>query len=99
MQAAHIVPHNVNGKDDLMNGIALCRLHHWAFDVGWFGIEDNFSITLSRNWKALPENFGKFTGVEILPHNSSKHLMLPKEPNVYPHAAALTWHRSNVLSQ
>ncbi len=36
VEAAHIVPHRANGKDDILNGLALCRLHHWAFDAGWF---------------------------------------------------------------
>ena len=36
VEAAHIVPHRMNGKDDIWNAMALCHLHHWAFDVGWF---------------------------------------------------------------
>ncbi len=34
VEAAHIVPHSKKGKDDIMNGLSLCHLHHWAFDAG-----------------------------------------------------------------
>ena len=45
VEAAHIVPKREKGKDDLWNGLALCHLHHWAFDVGlhyWMIIIFNF---------------------------------------------------------
>ena len=51
VEAAHIVPRSSNGKDDILNGIALCHLHHWAFDVGWFTLEDNFTILASKRIK------------------------------------------------
>lgn len=47
VEAAHIVPHSSMGKDDIWNGLALCRLHHWAFDVGWFTLQDDFKILVS----------------------------------------------------
>lgn len=34
VEAAHIYPRSENGRDDVRNGLALCRLHHWAFDTG-----------------------------------------------------------------
>jgi len=46
VEAAHIVPHGSLGRDDLFNGIALCRFHHWAFDVGWFALLDNYKISV-----------------------------------------------------
>jgi hypothetical protein len=36
VEAAHIVPHSSSGRDDIFNGMAMCHLHHWAFDAGWF---------------------------------------------------------------
>lgn len=38
-QAAHIYPVEKNGKDDVRNGLALCRLHHWAFDGALLGVD------------------------------------------------------------
>jgi len=43
-EAAHIVPYSALGKDDIWNGITLCRTHHWAFDAGWLSLLDDFSI-------------------------------------------------------
>ncbi len=40
VEAAHIVPHSSLGRDDIWNGLALCHLHHWAFDVGWLTLLD-----------------------------------------------------------
>jgi putative restriction endonuclease len=44
VQGAHIYPKALDGKDDLRNGICLCRLHHWAFDTGWFWLTDDCKI-------------------------------------------------------
>lgn len=44
VEGAHIVPHRFFGKDDIWNGIALCRFHHWSFDVGWFALRHDFTI-------------------------------------------------------
>jgi hypothetical protein len=59
VEAAHIVPHNLNGRDDILNGMALCRLHHWAFDVGWFTLEDNYCVLPSKRIQALAIDVGK----------------------------------------
>ena len=72
VEAAHIVPHRASGKDDILNGIALCRLHHWAFDVGWFTLEDNFKITASRKIKELSAGFGRLGDYMILFGNYQK---------------------------
>lgn len=44
VEAAHIYPKEKNGKDDVRNGIALCQLHHWAFDSGWLSLTDDYEI-------------------------------------------------------
>ncbi len=95
-QAAHIVPHSANGKDDILNGMSLCRLHHWAFDTGWFSLENDYSVILSNRWDALPQNFGRMGNMPIL-HEKSR-IILPGDSNAYPHPAALDWHRNNVFT-
>lgn len=44
VEAAHILPKSEDGPDDLRNGLALCKLHHWAFDTGWIGISDDLEV-------------------------------------------------------
>ena len=38
IDAAHVHWRLLRGPDDAENGIALCKLHHWAFDKGILGI-------------------------------------------------------------
>ena len=54
VEAAHIVPHGSFGRDDLFNGIALCRFHHWAFDVGWFTLLDDYKVLVSSKLSQFP---------------------------------------------
>ncbi|MBI2759172.1 MAG: HNH endonuclease [Chloroflexi bacterium] len=99
VEAAHIVPHRANGKDDILNGIALCRLHHWAFDVGWFTLEDNFKILTSRKIQDLPADLGRLGNYEFMRQLSKENpaISLPKEKDIYPHPNAIKWHRENIF--
>jgi len=46
VEAAHIYPRSENGVDDLRNGIALCKFHHWAFDSGWATLNTSHEIEI-----------------------------------------------------
>jgi putative restriction endonuclease len=97
VEAAHIVPHGSKGKDDIWNGLALCRLHHWAFDVGWFTLADDFSVQVSSKINSLPSDFGRlgeYYFIRILPNKNSK-IFLPNRTEIYPHHNAIIWHREN----
>lgn len=97
VEAAHIVPHSEKGKDDIMNGIALCRLHHWAFDFGWFTVENDFTIRVSSKINSLPSDYGKMNDYDFIRISSSQKakINLPKRKDIYPHVSAITWHREN----
>lgn len=99
VEAAHIVPHRFMGKDDIWNGLALCRLHHWAFDVGWFTLLDNFKIQVSSGVHSLPSNFGKIENYDFLKAISTNKsgILLPSEVEYYPHHKAIQWHRQNIF--
>lgn len=99
VEAAHIVPHGSQGRDDIWNGLALCHLHHWAFDVGWFTLQDNYTITVSPKVHFLPSKFGRFGDYEFIREMSSNstRLLLPRRSNLHPHINALRWHRQNVF--
>jgi hypothetical protein len=98
VEAVHIVPHSKNGKDDLLNGLALCRLHHWAFDVGWFTLEDNYEILASRKIKDLSTDLGKLGNYDFIRQLSKADLKisLPREQDIQPHPTAIKWHRENI---
>ncbi|OHB70894.1 MAG: hypothetical protein A2W17_09175 [Planctomycetes bacterium RBG_16_41_13] len=97
VEAAHIVPHSQKGKDDVLNGLSLCHLHHWAFDAGWFTFQNDFRITVSQKINSLPSDFGKmgdYDFIRVFSNNNSK-MFLPKRKELYPHQDAINWHREN----
>lgn len=101
VEAAHIVPHSFNGKDDIWNGIALCRLHHWAFDAGLFGILDDFSIIGSNKMRELSSDLGRMGSYDFMNEllNGNLRLSLPENINNYPHPNSLEWHRENIFKE
>ena len=88
------------GKDDIWNGLALCHLHHWAFDVGWFTLLDNYSVQISSKIQFLPSDFGKFGGTNFLRDfiSNDTAIFLPQEKVFYPHKSSLHWHRLNIFN-
>lgn len=101
VDAAHIVPNRSLGRDDVCNGIALCHLHHWAFDVGWFTLLDNYRIQVSSQVDCLPQDFGKIGGYEFFRALADKsvRICLPHRDEIHPHRNAIRWHRQNIFYQ
>lgn len=75
VEAAHIYPKSEGGADDVRNGIALCKLHHWAFDSGWISLTDDYEVLVADT----PEQpgYGEFSELKgqrvELPADSSPH--------------------------
>jgi putative restriction endonuclease len=44
VDGAHIKPFSIFYDSNITNGISLCKNHHWAFDRGWFSLEDCYKI-------------------------------------------------------
>src|SRR5437667_12810174 len=101
VEAAHIVPHASFGRDDLFNGIALCRFHHWAFDVGWFSLLDDYKITVSSKVSHLPPDFGRWGDYELIRALTKQQtgIRLPMRRGVYPHINSIRWHRQFIFCQ
>ena len=99
VEAAHIVPHSANGKDDIWNGIALCRFHHWAFDVGWLAILDDFHVIPSKHVDSLDAQTGVMHDISLFERFCSDNIQirLPSNENCFPHISSLQWHRENVF--
>lgn len=81
VEAAHIVPHSAKGKDDIWNGLALCHLHHWGFDVGWFTLENDFTTRVSPKINSLPVDFGRIGEFDFMRTfaNTTSKIFLPKK--------------------
>ena len=99
VEAAHIVSHTKNGKDDIWNGLALCHLHHWAFDVGWFSFTDDYKILISSQSKKLPNDFGKIGELNFFGNSliENKIILLPENKKLFPHEKSIEWHRQNIF--
>jgi hypothetical protein len=99
VEAAHIVPHRSFGRDDVCNGIGLCHLHHWAFDVGWFTVLDDYKVQISPHIDRLPADCGKIESYQFFQAiaDGRVRLCLPKRNEIYPHHNAIRWHRENIF--
>lgn len=98
VEAAHIVPHRFRGKDDLLNGLSLCHIHHWAFDAGWFTLLNNYRIEVSSQFDSLPVDYGKIGNYELLKFTANNsQILLPYKTEIRPHRTAISWHRQNIF--
>ena len=85
IDACHVKPIQHFGDDHITNGIALCKIHHWALDRGAISISENRDLLISPklNGSRINEYFHEFAQKPIfLPRNSSYHL---NEENVSYH--------------
>ncbi|WP_160135822.1 HNH endonuclease [Halococcus salsus] len=94
VEAAHIFPvsgsqnteKGEGGPDILQNGIALCKLHHWAFDNGWISIDDDYTV--------IVRNASSIKGYEELASLRNNSLYLPENQDDWPETRFLQAHRS-----
>jgi putative restriction endonuclease len=76
VDAAHIVPWSQSKNDDVRNGMALCKLCHWAFDRGMIGVSSSYSVVTSRHIGAnsnVPGFLTMLAGRGILPPANREH--------------------------
>jgi len=85
VEAAHIYPKREGGSDDVRNGIALCKLHHWAFDSGW--------LSLTNGHEILVEEAPDRNGYHEFKQLEDKQIHLPDEEEAQPHPMFLEEHR------
>lgn len=89
IDAAHVQWHAHRGPDDVENGVALCKLHHWAFDKGILGIDEDECICIADLFVAQRDGG--------LPIESLANRPLAVTPRDKPIGKMfLDWHRNNV---
>ncbi|HSH02844.1 MAG TPA: HNH endonuclease, partial [Anaerolineae bacterium] len=91
IMAAHIIPWHVSYNDDPRNGIALCRLCHWAFDEGMMGMNKRYQIKLSPHLLAGENLPGH------LPTLKGRELMGPGDRDLWPSLESVAWHGREVF--
>ena len=87
VDAAHIVPWCKSQNDDIRNGMALCKLCHWAFDEGMMGIAENYAVITSRQIAANPNVPG------FLLTLSGRGIIPPSDHDLWPAQQYLAEHR------
>ncbi|EKY3999644.1 HNH endonuclease, partial [Enterobacter roggenkampii] len=86
LEAAHIKWKQFGGPCEIANGLALCSIHHKAFDKGSLGVDENMRVQISsavNGNSVVSRFFWDFAGTQI-------HLPLQKEN--YPQANYIEWH-------
>jgi putative restriction endonuclease len=92
IDAAHILPFSHFQNDDIRNGMALCKTHHWLFDKGLMSVDPHYRVIVSKTIeKEIPD--------KIITNYSKNEIVLPGEAVKYPSQIALDWHRENVLQK
>lgn len=91
VEAAHIRPVEHGGPDAVANGLALSGTAHWMFDRGLITLEDDLSISVSRQVNDI-ESVWNFV-------QPSRRATLPSNQANRPHPNFLAWHRDYVFKR
>ena len=86
LEAAHIYPKSHGGEFLPSNGIAMCRDLHWAFDKGFFTINDDFKIKVHEEIDS-----------DFLKSYDGHRIYLPDNQFFVPNIENLKYHRDNVF--
>lgn len=87
LDAAHIIPDSAPGGEPLVrNGLALCKLHHAAFDRQFIGIRPDYVIEVRKS--ILEENDGPML-LHGLKGMHEQKLWVPRSKDLQPDAALL----------
>lgn len=88
LEAAHIQPVSESDQinDFTNNGIALCRLHHWAFDKGLFSLNDEFQVIIEDRIRKDPM-------YEMITKFENNKILLPNNQNDLPSKSYIKEHR------
>ena len=96
LEAAHIQWHSHAGPDEIVNGLALCLLHHEAFDRGALGLKERkgmgFNVRVSRE---VRESRGEAAGSLI--EFSGRRIRSPRNESRAPARPFVDWHSGEVF--
>ena len=90
IDACHVKPIQHFGEDVVNNGIALCKLHHWAFDRG--------AISISKEMELLVSPKLNGSRIEMYYHEySGKPLFVPRNPSAVLLEENVQYHRRYIF--
>jgi putative restriction endonuclease len=71
------------------NGLSLCKNHHWAFDLGWFSVDENYRILVAQGL----DDDSPYT--RAMKDFDRELIVLPSNQRYFPRQESLKWHRDN----
>lgn len=77
LDAAHIIPHSEEGPPVVCNGLALCKLHHSAYDAFFLTIRPDYSVVVRDD--ILRESDGPML-IHGLQELEGRRIQLPRRP-------------------
>ncbi|OGF63683.1 MAG: hypothetical protein A2Y62_02225 [Candidatus Fischerbacteria bacterium RBG_13_37_8] len=87
LDAAHIIPDSQpEGEPHVSNGLALCKLHHAAFDSHFIGVKMDYIMEVRRD--ILEEPDGPMHELALRDMHG-KRIILPRERNLWPNHVLL----------
>lgn len=85
VDAAHIIPvSHPRSTDVVTNGLALCRLHHGAYDNALLGVQSNYHIVVNPAAERRLVDLGLHMGLEAFKSTLPKMITLPNVSDVRP---------------
>lgn len=88
VDAAHIIRFADSHDDVINNGMALCKLHHWAFDEHLIAVSDSYTLLVSSSF----DERGR--GDLLLRNLKGEKILLPSQRPFYPSLINLRQHRA-----
>jgi putative restriction endonuclease len=96
LDAAHIIPdEHPEGEPKITNGIALCKLHHAAFDNMFIGLSPSYTIKVRKD--ILNEEDGPML-IHGLKELHNKAILLPSREIYWPDKNCLEWKYKQFLN-
>jgi len=84
VQAAHIVPVAADGDNQTRNGLALCYLHHEAYDRALIGVTPDYRISISPTAVQRLERLRRTSKLRGFRENLRDRIFLPVRERDYP---------------
>jgi len=78
VDAAHIVPVSYpDSTDEVTNGLALCRLHHGAYDNGLLGVQSDYRVVVNPDTERRLADLRLANGLEEFTARLPERITLP----------------------
>ncbi len=85
VDAAHIIPvSHPRSTDDVTNGLALCRLHHGAYDNGLLGVRSDYRVITNTGAEQRLADLRLDMGLEAFKAGLPERITVPTHPEVCP---------------